>query len=90
VLTAAENAAHARACRALGDRLCDLRTARGLSVGAAAAALGVSRNTVCNWESGRTGPTAAQVLALAAALGMTPGEVLDPVAAALRREGGGA
>ncbi len=49
----------------LADKLLDARTIRRYPVKFVALELCVSRNTVTNWESGRTCPDAVQVVLLA-------------------------
>jgi transcriptional regulator with XRE-family HTH domain len=53
----------------LGDRLHKSRKAAGVSVEAMAKALGVSRNTVTNWETGRAVPRRGAVIAWAQVTG---------------------
>jgi transcriptional regulator with XRE-family HTH domain len=68
----------------IGARLRLLRRRAGVTTDALAARVGVNRNSVHNWENGRTSPTAANLLLLARAFGVTPGEILDPVYAVMR------
>ncbi len=62
--------------RALGDRLAVLRGQAGLSQSELAASFGVSRNTLANWEAGKTSPDAIELLRLCRALHATPHELL--------------
>ena len=62
----------------------DLRAVRrarllaGLTVAEVAARVGVSDGAVKSWEAGRRTPTAATLLRLADALGVTVDDLLDP------------
>lgn len=64
------------AAQRIGGNLRRLRQGRGLSQSALAAALGRARTTVCRWETGERMPTVPALLALAAALGCDPAELL--------------
>ena len=55
-----------------GKKLRDLRESHTLSKKALADRLGVSRQTVCNWENGKTLPSLARLQALAACFGAEP------------------
>lgn len=57
-------------------RLVALRKLRGLSVVELASRVGASRNTLGNWEAGRTEPNVSQLLALAGALQCLASELL--------------
>lgn len=65
-------AAAAEACRPphLHPRLKQVRVAAGLSQGALAARVGITRRTLNNWEWERTAPTIDDVARLAVALGV--------------------
>lgn len=54
----------------IGDRLAKAREVAGISIKEMAPILGVSRNTVSNYEHGHTRPTRAVVLAYAASSGV--------------------
>lgn len=56
-----------------------IRAARkkaGLGVSQLAGRLGLSRNTLTNWEAGRSEPTAGELVRLAKSLGVRPGSLL--------------
>jgi transcriptional regulator with XRE-family HTH domain len=55
-------------------RLREIRAAAGLTQQELADAVGVKREQVARWEGGRGDPTWTRVLALAAALGVTPND----------------
>jgi Zn-dependent peptidase ImmA (M78 family)/DNA-binding XRE family transcriptional regulator len=59
----------ARAPRVLGERIQSQRKALGLTVTQLAKLMGVNRNTIANYESGKTEPSANDVIRLAHALG---------------------
>lgn len=61
----------------LGDRLAKARDVAGLSTYAIAELLGVSRNTVTNWETGSTNPKRYAVEAWARATGVDVAWLLD-------------
>lgn len=63
-----------------GARLQRLRRARGMTMAALAATLGVSKPTVWAWEQDRARPLVERIDALAEALGVSP-ELLHPPAA---------
>ena len=58
-------------------RLETLRARDGLSQEQVARQLGVSRNTMKNWEDGVTEPNASQIKALADMFGVTTDYLLD-------------
>ncbi len=60
-----------------GARLRRLRQARGLTVEQLSQYVGVHHSTVCRWEAGRSQPLEPYVPLLAAALGVTPYDVID-------------
>lgn len=74
----------------LGERLREQRNAVGLSVQGLAARIGVTRNTITNYEAGRTVPDSDQLVRLAEALGcdlldlLTPKPAPTPVRLAFR------
>lgn len=67
-------------------RLFRLRKARGLTLGAIAERLGVSKPTVWAWEQGRAKPTAANMAALANVFGLDHGELAGSTDSARLRE----
>ena len=60
---------------ALGTRLNRLRREAGLTLADVAAALGVSKPTVWAWEKGKARPLPERLEAIAAALGVDPGQL---------------
>lgn len=58
------------------DQLAALRKKRGLTQAALAEKLGVEQPTIQRWEKGKREPELAQLVALAAALGVEPGSLL--------------
>ena len=75
----------------MAERASDWLKRRRIAAGlrkqsALAAALGVSRGAVGNWESNRGGPDSANVPALAAALGVTQAEVISAFGIEMRGE----
>jgi transcriptional regulator with XRE-family HTH domain len=60
----------------LGHRLRQLRQKRGLTQGQLAAAVGVSRSAVAQWESGRAGQASLHLRRLADALGVQIDDLL--------------
>jgi len=56
-----------------GDRIRTARVRRGLTQAALAAAVGVSRSAVAQWETGRAGQVHANLVAVATALGVSVG-----------------
>ncbi len=48
----------------IADELSGWREETGLSLEAVAAPLGVSRQTICNWEAGRSEPKLSQLVEL--------------------------
>lgn len=67
-----------RACPETAGRLRRARETRGLTQTEAARAVGVSLETIQNWEAARSEPKASQVRDLARAYDTTPGKLLDP------------
>lgn len=63
---------------AIGARIGAVRTLRGLTQSQLASAAGVAQAQISQWESGRVIPSAAALGALAAALGCTAGDLIDP------------
>lgn len=55
-----------------------LRKRQGLTQQALADRLGVEQPTIQRWEKGKREPELSQLIALAEALGVEPGELLDP------------
>jgi DNA-binding XRE family transcriptional regulator len=66
----------------LGPRLNRLRREAGLTLADVAAALGVSKPTVWAWEKGKARPLPERLDAIAAALGIAPGELAESTSAA--------
>jgi len=64
----------------LGRRIRQRREKLHMTVQQLAKRLGLSRNTIANYEAGRTAPTANELLLLAGALGCTIEELLCPPA----------
>ena len=60
------------------DRLSELRRLKGLTQTAIAEKIGVEQPTVQRWEAGKREPDFAQLFAIAEALGVTPGALIDP------------
>lgn len=56
----------------IGDRIKAARLAKGMSGDDLARAIGVSRQTVSNWERGVYTPSSDNIFALADTLGVTP------------------
>lgn len=67
--------APAQDAQALGERIRQLRTARGLSQEALAEALDVSRQAVAKWERGASLPSMANLLALSRVSGVPLSEL---------------
>lgn len=65
----------------LSDQLRDWRTAAGLLQGAAAAAIGVTQQTVSDWERGESRPDLRRASAIDAVYGLVEGTVLHAMAA---------
>ncbi|MFN8608837.1 MAG: helix-turn-helix transcriptional regulator [Vulcanimicrobiota bacterium] len=68
--------------RMLQTTLPRMRVARGLKQVELARKLGVSRSTVCCWESGERTPSLDQATRLAQALGCTLDELVKPTLSA--------
>ena len=64
------------------DRLASLRKQRGFTQQSLADRLGVEQPTVQRWETGKREPDLTQLFALAAALDIAPGALIDPSIAA--------
>lgn len=62
---------------ALGRVVRRRRRVVGLTLAELAAASGVSESTLKGWEAGRRNPSVRGFFALASALGVRPGELLD-------------
>lgn len=62
---------------ALGERVALLREVRGMSLRSLAAAAGVSSSFLSQLENGRTNASVASLRKIAAALGVTPAQLLD-------------
>lgn len=62
---------------AFGERVAVARRNAGLTQRALAEKLGLTRSTITNLERGHSGTTIPQVIALADALGVTPGWVIN-------------
>ncbi len=65
--------------RSLGEVLKSRRVARGMTQEFVAEALGVSRQAVSKWESGRSDPSTTNLMALAKLYGLTPEDLLKEV-----------
>lgn len=63
------------------DRLAALRKKKGLTQQALADKVGVEQPTIQRWEKGKREPELAQLIALAKALDVEPGALLDPTLA---------
>ena len=61
----------------LGERIQEQRKAKGMSQEMVAGQLGVSRQAVAKWESGRSAPSAENLYRLAELLGTTAGGLLN-------------
>src|SRR5687768_259586 len=70
------------AAQALCERVRDLRKRKGWTLEQLSAACGVSRSMLSEVENGRANPTVAVAHRIAAAFGMTLGELVDGPAAA--------
>ena len=62
--------------KTLGETLRDKRSERGMTQELVAESLGVSRQAVSKWESGKTDPSTANLLALADLLGVPVEDLL--------------
>lgn len=62
----------------VGERIRDLRQARGMSQKALADAIGMRSGPLCNIETGRNLPGIPTLLAICGALQCTPNDVLAP------------
>lgn len=60
------------------DRLASLRKERGFTQASLAERLGVEQPTVQRWETGKREPDLGQLFALATALDIEPGALIDP------------
>lgn len=65
--------------RSLGEVLKNRRVACNMTQEFVAEALGVSRQAVSKWESGRSDPSTTNLMALAKLYGLTPEELLKEV-----------
>ena len=61
-----------------GERIAELRRRHGLSQQEVANLLGVTRQTVSNWECGQGAPTIDKAMALARTYHMSLDELVDP------------
>ncbi|WP_025135123.1 cupin domain-containing protein [Leucobacter sp. PH1c] len=68
----------------LGQRVAGFRELRGMSLRALAAAAGVSSSFLSQLENGRTNASVASLRKIAAALGVSPAQLLDDTAAHTR------
>ena len=66
----------AEAAKSLGEVLKKYRTERNMTQEFVAESLGVSRQTVSKWESGRSDPSTSNLIALAKLFGVAPEELL--------------
>jgi transcriptional regulator with XRE-family HTH domain len=71
-----EGMSHAPHTVILADRLLEARQAAGLTQGELGHRIGVSKQAVSRWESGRCGMRSATVVIVAKALGIKAGELL--------------
>ncbi len=69
----------AETARSLGEALKNRRVGCGMTQEFVAEALGVSRQAVRKWESGRSDPSTTNLMALARLYGLTPEELLKEV-----------
>ena len=69
----------AETARSLGEALKNRRVGCGMTQEFGAEALGVSRQAVSKWESGRSDPSTTNLMALARLYGLTPEELLKEV-----------
>ena len=60
----------------IAQRLAELRRERGFSQEGLAEQLGLSRQAVSKWESGRSDPSTTNLIALAKLFGIEPEELL--------------
>lgn len=65
--------------RSLGETIRDFRQRRGMTQEFVAESLGVSRQAVSKWESGRSDPSTSNLLALSRLFGVSPEELLQRV-----------
>jgi transcriptional regulator with XRE-family HTH domain len=72
----------------LGERIRDARRAIGLTQAQLAAAVGVTRSAVAQWETGRAGQVGANLARVAAALGVSAEHLLSGGAGAAGPRGG--
>jgi transcriptional regulator with XRE-family HTH domain len=68
----------------IGRRLADVRKRRKLTQGALAKKLGVDVSTIKDWEHGRTALSTGRIAQLARSLECSPGDLWEPVGAAVR------
>lgn len=61
----------------VGTRIREARRARGMTQGDLAAAVGVSRSAVAQWETGRAGQLRGNLSRIAAALGVSAAHLMD-------------
>lgn len=66
----------AEAAKSLGEVLKKYRTERNMTQEFVAESLGVSRQAVSKWESGRSDPSTSNLIALAKLFGVAPEELL--------------
>lgn len=67
----------AETAKTLGQALKKYRTQRNMTQEFVAEALGVSRQAVSKWESGRSDPSTSNLIALAKLFGVPPEELLN-------------
>lgn len=58
------------------DKLREYRKRSGLTMKALGQRVGVSMHSIFRWEVGKSSPTAKELVQLAAALGVTPNDLL--------------
>ena len=66
----------------LGERVRDLREARGMTLDALAKEAGVSRKTIVNVQSGKHSPSLEKLAQIAAALGVSVSDLVSDEATA--------
>lgn len=59
----------------MGEKIREYRERKGMTQRDLAASIGVDASAVSLWESGKTAPTANNIVKLASILGVTPGDL---------------